>query len=437
MSLPALPIRSSSASLRLAIRCSQLRSRNQAHLSAAAASDARVALSRLPLDIEPPPPSALAFLPITTLITNSHCSASLSSPRSAQGEAELRLLSTSRSHITPRSSSSMPPSSTPQTLITYSHVDGELRIILGTRLPPALQRKVIPALGACPQDTPLWPFPTASDYDRRNLPPLTLRFQATSEQDFAGLLGRQDVIRQQIWRDIGEHMSQHGYEEDLPAILFDHDPLDPGKAHGVIDIIFQSPGVFTSVRSYLRCIKIEEQGEEPRVLPCTAWSNTLPPSVVSIDILRLSLATLDAKQVLNSLNVMLAPVGSITGLAKFEVTTTTDGRSSPDTQITRAYLKLTPASMALDFASLLERIPTHFRFKGFAYTLCFAGRSLKTAVQHSIDFPSEGGEGEEEDATLLSASSSCTLASCGSSRRSSTGSERSTAVEEANKRRRR
>lgn len=139
----------------------------------------------------------------------------------------------------------------------------------------------------------------------------------------------------------------------------------------------------------MRCIKVEAQEEEPRILPCTARSNTLPADVVPIDILRLLLATLDSKQVINSLNAMLAAVGSITGLAKLEVTTTTDGRSSPDTQITRAYLKLSPASMALDFVSLLERIPTHFRYKGFAYTLCFSGRGLKTRAQHSVDFPLE------------------------------------------------
>lgn len=305
--------------------------------------------------------------------------------------------------------------------------DDELQIVMGEDVPNALNRNVVVKEGLCPVDRPHWPLPTLSTYDRRYLRPLSFRFLASNRGDLGSWLGRQDQIRQEIWRSIAQLQQEWHLDDPLPVIVFDCDTLDATKRYGCLEMTFETENLFICVGDKMSSITIRASGEEQCTkLDICQWSNTLESNIMPFDILRLPLTANNSSAVFKSVKSMMASLGTVVGLAAIEITSTTDGMAHPRTDTARFYLQLTPASMKMSWPSLIAAIPTHFVWESIPRTLQYSGRQLHQVAKHSDDYPVQ----EETNNATDSASSATPQTS--SSAASSSGSSRSVKVEGSN-----
>ena len=83
---------------------------------------------------------------------------------------------------------------------------------------------------------------------------------------------------------------------------------------------------------------------------------------------------------------MVSNLGTLESLADV-VASSDDGATSMDTGILRCYVRLARAYLAIDYARLLENMPTHFKWYGIAYTLIWPRHTHPNYVNHSPDYP--------------------------------------------------
>lgn len=283
--------------------------------------------------------------------------------------------------------------------------NGSLRIKLPEpELPPALRSSVTVVGGRCPYDLPYW-FNQMDSWDRRYMPPYTMRFSASASTSDVDLEGAQDEIRRAVWQATEIQMIERNLPGPLPSVLVELDPLDPLKVDGCIDVTFANEDGLVAMVSCLSEIQIEKASGAICTLPFVYCSNSLPSNVIPFDLLRVPLTEDNSKAVFKSLDAMVSDVGAVIGLAWIDYDQTSLRKLRPN-DVLRAYLKLAPTSMALPFEVLATKMPTHFKWEGVPYTLQYAGRDFHKTPLHSAHFPLHGeAEGGSNSSTRLSSPS--------------------------------
>lgn len=272
--------------------------------------------------------------------------------------------------------------------------------------------------GLCPPEGATWICDASSCTDRRLLQPLTLRFQSCQNYWSEDVQNRRYHIRQAIWDAVAEIMQQKSLKGSMPAILFDDDPLDPSKAHGSLDVIFTESGLWAAMHARLKKIHVDLDGSSACEFSLVSCSNKLAGNIWTLDLLRLPLTSANSEAILQSLNEMMAGIGTVTGLA----TVTHQGSDksftyAPDCH--RAYLKLHEASMTISFHILIEKLPTHFVWEGVPLPMYYTGRILHKTPLHSASFPtatsSSAGQNDHSSASPSASTSDNQSSTAGAS----------------------
>ncbi|PWN24740.1 hypothetical protein BDZ90DRAFT_262958 [Jaminaea rosea] len=278
-------------------------------------------------------------------------------------------------------------------------VNGQLQLNFDVnREAPALLRRVVPIAGLCPPDEPQWPLTTQETIDRRDLRPFTVRYQAQSKNASINPF-RQDDIHRAVRHHLRPHFEARKLQT-MPAVIFEQDTLDDSKDAACNDLICPSALAFIIVINNLKSIKIESASCSSCFFARVNWTNSLPPNVMPFDLLRLSVSSSESESLLGSLKVMLSGVGLVLGVGRQEIAQSHDAPFL-STMTVRGYVELNAASMALPFHALVDRIPTHFRWRGELYSMWYPGRPLHKVALHSQAFPiEEVVETEDGDPTL-------------------------------------
>lgn len=301
----------------------------------------------------------------------------------------------------------------------------------------SIERKLVPTFGLCPKDEPVDYYltrPLDEDEDRREIPPLTLRYTATSEMARNLVVSRHDDIINAYWVRMKEIMPDQPASITRPSIVFHHgNELLP-----LFDVTFANVDALYHARGFMELVHVEIEGLPDTNRLCfknTVWSNTLTPDVMPIDILQLpQQVNPSAPAFIIALGDMVSGIGSVLGGATMQIGSWNDDGETTSGDTLRFYVQLTRESMKLDFQQLVDLIPTHMRWEGFAYPLAYSGRGLHFPDKFSKDYPLVQTSSHAVAARFNKAGSS-SLATGGSSASADAVKEEETSGGEKRKRR--
>lgn len=275
-----------------------------------------------------------------------------------------------------------------------------LRVAPSSAACARLKRSLFVLHGTPPHDEPLEHDITYSVQNRRNLGPLTISYRS-EEGDRAIVDGWwQDRVANAIWARLRALLPQSSAEElqelPRPSVVFEEDADTSMEVRYCIDLVFEPRSIeaFKAARDGLEVIQVDEEPLPPIIYRQLTWTNTLSGQIFPIDILKIPISQACLTQFYTSLQDLTAPIGSLLGAGLIQVEGWRTSSNFPSSNIIRAYVKLSPASMEVDLMTMVCRLPTHMMWQGVVYTLQYAGRELHGGQKVSVKYPGERLAGE-------------------------------------------
>lgn len=252
--------------------------------------------------------------------------------------------------------------------------------------------------GSPPKERPFGHYFAHSYHDRRDVGPLTLRFQSKEPDSILDDRVAQDSITLALWTRLEEVLGGLECElpEELPRISFDERRHANKSPLGVIDLVFDSITVFQCVRERLKEIDLDMDGRPRRTYFLRRATNSLPSNVFVFDCLNLPLADIDTGKLFSALTSMTEELGSLLGLAKI-VVESEDEQYSAHNGTVRGYLELAREWMRVPLKDLAARLPTTFVWYGRGHKLLYAGMDCHAEPKESADYPLSSDEEEDGD----------------------------------------
>lgn len=283
---------------------------------------------------------------------------------------------------------------------------GVLRIVYSACPPPMLERKLELLHGTLPEDIPLETNATYAKLDLRKLPPLTIRYVDGGSRGCISSNLRQDQVIEALWSRVDALLSNHVISGDRPGVVFDYLTRD-GVGYLTIDLTFSTVDVFLVVRDNLREIQVGADVGSLTSFVQDGWCNTLPGRLIPIDILQIPIDEAASEKFLKALKHKFSRAGQVVGVGAMFLTSSyswQESESDVPLNIVRAYVKLNHEAMTLDSAEYSKLLPTHMRWKGMRYNLCWPGMNLRNKHVDGSEGPeaqpvaeAEAAEEDEEE----------------------------------------
>lgn len=248
-------------------------------------------------------------------------------------------------------------------------------------------QSLLPLFGSPPTESPTWSGFAHQYPDGRGLPPLTIRYASSQDDDLSVQQQAQNYVRSAIWVTVERLLAGYGIgREALPLITFDEGPRTPTGGFGRVDLTFADRHAFSIVHDQLREIKIGEN-DQRGTYTLSAYTNNIDGTMFRVDVVNLPLPVNEAE--LNSLSSALthlsSNIGTLLGVAK-SVLNSPLHEAPVYAGLLRLYVKLDRSLMAVPLTGLVARLPTHMLWQGTRYALIYNGRYFHHGPRDSEDY---------------------------------------------------
>lgn len=245
-----------------------------------------------------------------------------------------------------------------------------------------LKRSLLILHGQPPRDDPLVLDITSFGEDRRHIQPLTIRYLAKDTETACSRGDWQDRVTAAIWTRL-QVISPDVIAR--PAIIFDEDQESFAP---ILELTFDSVEQWAAAWEKLETIEVDHNTKHPLTYEQDVWANTLPANIFPVDILRLPVEEGRRSEFFAALQDLASPIGCVLGTGLIQAAAPGSDNTPSPSGIIRFYIKLSTASMKVDFDDMIAGFPTKFCWQGEAFKMVYAGYEYQEA-EMSVDYPEE------------------------------------------------